>query len=229
MTLCAIIPARGGSKAIPRKNLVDFFGKPLLAWTIENCLRAKQIQSVYVTSDSEEILDVAKKFGATPIKRPEDISGDRASSESALLHAISVMSEKPHAIVFPQVTSPLRKPDDISDAIDLFQKEKYDSLFSAAVLEDFLIWEKNKEGELKSFNYDFRNRGRRQDRVPQYVENGSFYIFKTEILEKSENRLGGKIGMFLMELWQSFEIDEPHDLPMMSNLFETQVFKKFYS
>src|SRR3990172_8734101 len=93
MTTVVIILARGGSKGIPRKNIIDFCGKPLMAWTIEQCLAARGVDSVWVSSDSEEILDVGSAYGAYPIQRPEELSGDMATSESGWLHALEVIEK----------------------------------------------------------------------------------------------------------------------------------------
>lgn len=215
----AIIPARGGSKGIPNKNIIDFCGKPLMAWSILQAINTPEIDEVYVTSDSSEILEIARSYGAKGIVRPDDISGDRATSESAIEHALSVIDYQVDLALMLQATSPLRKPDDLGKAIRQFDEEKWDSAFSGGVLEDFLIWEKDEQGGLRSFNYDYLNRGRRQDRKAQYVENGSFYLFKPEILKKG-NRLGGHIGIYLMDFWQSFEIDNYEDLEFLRLLFE---------
>lgn len=222
----AVIPARGGSKGIPNKNIMDFCGKPLVAWSIIQALNTKDINSVFVTSDSDEILDVARKYGAEQIKRPSEISGDTATSESAVAHAVEVIDEQIDNIVMLQPTSPLRKSDDIEKALKLFETGGYDSLFSGALLEDFLIWEKNSDSFLVSCNYDHKNRGRRQERKPQYVENGSFYIFKPCVLS-SNNRLGDKIGIYFMDFWQSFEIDNPEDVELTSVLFALKL-KRLY-
>ncbi|NLW91140.1 MAG: acylneuraminate cytidylyltransferase family protein [Syntrophomonadaceae bacterium] len=220
MKTIAIIPARGGSKGIPGKNIMDFCGKPLIAWSILQAKHTPEIDEVYLTSDSNEILDIAKEFGASTIVRPADIAGDTASSESAIEHALSVIGNDVELVIMLQATSPLRKPDDLSKAIRQFREEKWDSAFSGAMLDDFLIWDLDQEGQLKSFNYDYLNRGRRQDRKSQYVENGSFYLFKPEILAQG-NRMGGKIGVYLMEFWQTFEIDNRDDIKLMEILFQT--------
>ena len=118
MKIVAIILARGGSKGISNKNIIDFCGKPLLVWTIEHCF-AGGIELVYVSSDSKEILNTGEKYGAKTINRPKDISGDAASSESGWLHALDIIENKIGNIdwVFaPQVTSPLRSKDDIYNA-----------------------------------------------------------------------------------------------------------------
>jgi len=222
MNVAAVIPARGGSRGIPRKNLVDFCGKPLVAWSIIQARDTPLINSVHVSSDSDEILAVSARYGAQTIKRPNEISGDTATTESALLHAWQTMPTKPDLLVLLQPTSPLRKPDDLQKALAQFQEQGWDSAFSGAVLLDFLIWEKDSRGTLRSFNYDYKNRGRRQDRQPQYVENGSFYLCKPDILQ-SGNRLGGRIGICLMDFWQSFEIDTSQDLEMSRLIFESKL------
>ena len=219
--IIAIIPARGGSKGIKGKNLMDFLGKPLVAWSIIQALSAKEIDEVFVSSDSDEILDISSKNGAKTIKRPDNISGDTATTESALQHAMGEIGDA-KSLILMQPTSPLRKRDDLSNAISQYLKEGCDSLFSGALLEDFLIWDKNEKGDLCSINYDYQNRGRRQDRTPQYVENGSFYIFKPEVL-KTGNRLGGKIGVYLMDFWQSSEIDSPEDVEIVKTLFSVNL------
>jgi len=223
MRVDAIILARGGSKGIPRKNIIDFCGKPLIAWTIEQCLQANAINSVWVSSDDEHILSIAKKYGAQLIKRPDDISGDKASSESGWLHATDYLESngiKTDLILAPQVTSPLRMSKDIERAIDKFVIEDLDSLFSASMTDDLYFWEKNTEGIMNSVNYDSNNRKRRQDFHEQIIENGSFYLFKQSILRSKNNRFGGKIGYVKMAFWQMFEIDNTEDLRMCSALMK---------
>ena len=131
MKFIAIILARGGSKGLPMKNIIDFCGKPLIVWTIEHCIQGG-VENVYVSSDNQEILDVSSNHGAIPLQRPENISGDLASSESGWMHALDVIERK-HGVVdwilAPQVTSPLRKPNDIRKAIKTASFGKYDSFF----------------------------------------------------------------------------------------------------
>jgi len=221
MKTVAIVLARGGSKGIPRKNLVDFCGKPLLVWTLEQCLTARGIDSVWVSSDSTEILEVSQSKNAKAIERPEHLSGDTASSESAWLHALEVIEKEEgevDLVVAPQVTSPLREPLDIERAIDLFASGQYDSLFSGSPAEDLCIWERFPDGRLESVNYDWRNRKRRQDHSPQYIENGSFYLFYPQTLRDHNNRFGERIGMVEMEFWKSFEIDSPETLRLCEAL-----------
>lgn len=225
--IVAIIPARGGSKGIPKKNLIDFCGKPLVSWTIEQALAVKTISTVWVSSDSKQILNVAKYSGANTISRPKSLSTDIATTESTWIHALNVIEEKTGTVdivIGLQPTSPVREPKDIEKAIKIFEKSKCDSLFSAAKIDDFYIWQKKKK-KLTSLNYDYQNRGRRQDFTKQYVENGSFYIFKPQILKKFNNRLGGKIEISLMEFWKSFEIDSFEDIELCETLMKHYILK----
>jgi N-acylneuraminate cytidylyltransferase len=215
MKSVAIILARGGSKGIHQKNIINFCGKPLLAWTIEHCLDGG-VDLVYVSSDADEILATGKKYGAHSIKRPEELSSDEATSESGWLHALEVIENikgKMDWILAPQVTSPLRTSTDIRRGLDVAASGKYDSLFSCSIAEDLFFWE-DRAGSLESINYDWHNRKRRQDIPGQFIENGSFYLFRPEVLRQNNNRFGGKIGVVEMEFWKMFEIDSREDLRM---------------
>lgn len=219
--IVAVIPARGGSKSILKKNIVDFLGKPLLAWSVEDAKDSKFIDNVYVSTDSKEIGRVAKEYGAKVIWRPKEISGDFSLSEDALKHALEEIykqsAEKIDYVVFLQATSPLRETKDIDNAIEKIIAEKADSLFSGAEIGDFFIWRRTKD-RLESVNYDYKNRKRRQDFGEQFVENGSVYVFKPEVLLKYDNRLGGKIAISEMEFWKSFEVDDFGDLQFCQEL-----------
>ncbi len=223
MNTVAIILARGGSKGIPKKNIIDFCGKPLIAWTIENCIQGGAT-SVWVSSDSDEILEVGKNFGAKSIKRPDAISDDFASSEVAWKHAIeyieSTTNEKIDWVLAPQITSPLRESKDIKLGIEKALSGDCDSYFACSIAEDLFFWQRNGDGNLDSVNYDWRNRKRRQDIAEQYIENGSFYLFTPSVLMENNNRFGKKIGYVEMEFWKMFEIDSLEDLRMCSALMK---------
>ena len=230
MKITAIILARGGSKGLPHKNILNFCGKPLISWTIENCFDAG-INSVWVSSDSEEILEISKNSGAQLLKRPNSISNDNSTSEEAWLHAInhieSLQNNKIDFVFAPQVTSPLREAKDIINAIKIIEEQKLDSLFSSSIVEDLFFWEKNSGGMLESVNYDWKNRKRRQDISEKFIENGSFYFFKPNILKSNNNRFGGKIGLVKMEFWKMFEIDSKEDFKMCSALMNEFLIKKY--
>ena len=229
MKIISIIPARGGSKSIPKKNLIDFMGKPLIAQTIEQSLSTSMINRTIVSTDCQEIAGVATKHGAEIFKRPDSISGDEASTESAMMHVLNTLKEKenyiPEIVVLLQATSPLRKKNDIKNAIDYFIDNKADSLISGAQFEDFLFWEKNNKNWL-AVNYNPQNRMRRQDRKPQFVENGSIYMFKPDILYKFNNRIGGKMLLFQMEFWQTWEIDTYDEIDLLTFYFKKHLYRE---
>lgn len=219
----AIIPARGGSKGIPGKNIRPVGGRPLLAYTIEHALRTPAISRVIVSTDDPQIARIAAEYGAESVRRPADISGDLATSESALLHVLDHLRDsegyEPELVVFLQATSPLRRPDDIARAIDTLIAERADSLFSAAPMHGF-VWRRGCDGdrEPRSLSYDHRNRPTRQAAPEDFVENGSIYITRPSILRDCGNRLGGRIGVHLMDPLDSFQVDEPEDLELMELL-----------
>jgi N-acylneuraminate cytidylyltransferase len=208
----AIITARGGSKGIPGKNIKSLGGKPLIAHSILDALEAQQVDRIYVTTDDPEIAQVSTDYGASIIHRPAELANDTASSESALIHALTEIEKSginPELIVFLQCTSPLRTGLDIDRAIEQMRAENADSLLSVSPSHRFL-WQKV-DNEAQSINYDYRDRPRRQDLNPQYMENGSIYIFKPWVLKELNNRLGGKISLFVMDEDQSWEIDSLQD------------------
>ena len=225
--ITAIILARGGSKGIPNKNILNFVGKPLVAWSIIQAKLTKEIDEVYISSDSDKILDIAESYGAKKIKRPDGISGDHAKSEEAILHALEVIGDKHKCIIMLEPTAPLRKPDDLSNAINLFIKNEWDSAFSSAELQDFLIWKKDENGKLVGVNYDYKIQEPRHLRDMEYVENGAIYIFKPEIMINELNRFGGDIGMIPNQFWQSFEIDEKDDWEFVELIFKNYLLSEY--
>lgn len=228
MNLHAVIPARGGSKAIPGKNVVDFFGHPLLAWSIDCARRCAAVEKVWVSTDDPAIAEVSRRYGASVIDRPASLSGDTASSESALIHAASVISQSadcnPSHLLFLQPTSPLREACELEQAVKTFERDSLDSLFSAAPAEDFCLWS-CRAGKLSSLNFDYLKRGRRQDRPDDevWIETGSFYITSVAGLVGAENRLHGKIGMQPVETWKAFEIDSLAGLDLCRAIFSAKL------
>lgn len=219
MNTVAIIPARGGSKGVPRKNLCPLAGKPLIVHSILDAKEAKLIDRVYVSTDDSEIAGISKLYGAEVIQRPAELATDTASSEVALLHALTEIEQAgcfPELVVFLQCTSPIRTGGDIDGAIAQLMSENADSLLSVSPSHRFL-WEQA-EGSAKSINYDYRQRPRRQDMSPQFVENGSLYIFKPWVLKSLGNRLGGKISLFIMSELASRDIDSVLDFEMVEFL-----------
>lgn len=222
MKTLAIIPARGGSKGIPRKNLKPVAGKSLIAWSIEAALAAHLVDRVVVSTDDAEIAAVSKKWGAEIIDRPPELSGDTASSESALMHTLNELKHRkayePDLVVFLQATSPYRAAADIDGAVNLLMRKDYDSVFSAYPGHFTGRWSVDESGCAQALNFDPVNRPRRQDRPVEYLENGSIYVFKPHLLQTTGARMGGRIGIYPMPIERSFQIDAPEDLELMDRL-----------
>ena len=161
---------------------------------------------------------MAKKFGAKIIKRPKNISNDKASSESAWQHAIDIIKKKYeiNTVVGVQPTSPIRNNDHFDKAIKLYNKKRFDSLFSSTKIQDINIWKYKKNNLIA--NYDFKKRKRRQDISNNYLENGSFYIFNVKKFQKNNNRLFGKIGTYQMDKKYSYQLDDYVDLKIIKSL-----------
>jgi len=227
--IVAIIPARGGSVGIPKKNMISLCGKPLLGWTIDHALNTKEIDEVYVSTDDNKIAEYAISRGVQVIKRPAEISGGDADSESAIQHALidinTTTGSNPDIVIFLQATSPLRKNDDISEALNLFRNAEADSLFSSSIMADLTIWNKNNAG-WESINFDYKNRKTRQAAPTQFVENGSIYIFHPELLTQTGNRLGGNIESYIMAPWQLHEIDVKEDVELIEYYMEKYIIGK---
>ena len=222
-TILVLIPARAGSKGIPGKNLVHLGGVPLLSWSIEQARATPAVDRVVVSTDGSDIADEARKWGAEVVRRPPELSGDEATSESALLHALDTLRSsedyEPDLVMFLQATSPLRRRTDLADALDIFEREEADSLFSASSAHGF-VWRQGPglgDG-LRALTYDPDRRPRRQEIGEDLVENGSIYIFRPKILREYGNRLGGKIAVFPMHPLDSYQIDEPADLELFEQL-----------
>lgn len=219
----AVIAARGGSKGIPHKNLLDLCGKPLIAWTVEQARAARGVDVVAVSSDSDQILAAAEAAGAVGVRRPDDISGDLASSESAWLHALEAIDERMgrfERIVALQATSPIREPGDIETALATFDRDHLDSLLSVCEVEDYFNWRIGANGP-EPINYDYRNRRMRQQIEKRYLENGSFYVLIPSLLREQNNRLGGKIGFHVMERHKMFQIDRPEDVKLCAAIMRS--------
>ena len=141
-TIC-IIPARGGSKGIPNKNIIDFCGKPLIYWSIKQAQDSKCFKKIWVSSDDEKILKISDRYGAEIIKRPKNISGDKSSSESSWLHALNYIRKKKFKVdlIFsPQVTSPLRTKYDIIRSIKLYGEFGNKNVFFLKKVLKIILW-----------------------------------------------------------------------------------------
>ena len=207
--IVALILCKGNSKGVKNKNIKPFSGKPLMYWTIKSLKDSKMINKIYISSESEKILNYAKQHKIITIKRPKILSHPKSKSEEAIYHAIKAIKSNFDYIVFPQVTSPLRPKDIFDKSLKYFFKKKFDSLFSANIPSKIFLWQKNKNIILPKYNIN--KRPMRQDIKNVFLENGSFYIFKKKGFMKFKNRLFGKIGAYLMNKKYSYDIDEELD------------------
>ena len=211
MKIVSLILARGGSKGIPKKNIIDVNGKPLLYYTANASLNSN-VNATWVSTDCAEVKNVAVDIGCRVIDRPEDISGDKSKSDDALVHFAENVDFD--ILVFIQPTSPLLKSSDINKG--LHKMQNYDSVFS--VTKEHWVPRWTKDGN--SFNWDINNRPMRQDVNETYIENGAFYITTKNQLLKSKLRYGGRIGMIEMPLHRSFQIDTYDDLKLIGKLLK---------
>jgi CMP-N,N'-diacetyllegionaminic acid synthase len=215
----AIIPARGGSKGIPKKNITSLAGKPLVAWTIEQALKSTYVDMTIVSTEDPEISRISKKYGAQVIDRPKELAKDDSPTFDAILHAINHLRERGESfdiIILLEPTSPLRKEDDIDNAIDLFIRnyEKADSLVSVGEvhLENPWIMKEIRDGYVKPFIEPKNNIYQRQQLPPVYFPYGVVYLSKIEALEKKKTFYQDKTIAYFIERWQNYEIDDSCDL-----------------
>lgn len=226
MKYLIIIPARGGSKGIPRKNLVNLNKEPLIAHTIKVALETSSIVQdthVVVSTDDEEIKQISQKLGAdVPFLRPNNLSGDFSPSVEYVNHAIEFFSSKgktPENIIILQPTSPLRITDDVLSAIKLFNKLKEDTLISAyedQTLNDKIMY--TLDGNYGAPLNLLHNIGtRRQDDDAILVRNGAIYISKVKYLKDNRNLVSERPIIYLMPKSRSINIDTPEDLLLAEN------------
>lgn len=211
--VCAVIPARGGSKGVPRKNLQFVGGESIIARAVHTLQDVENIGAVFVSTDDDEIAHLAREAGAAVIDRPADLAGDLASSESALIHALGQVAGRddlPQVTVFVQATSPFIDPDDIADAIDLVLADECDVAFSVT-RSDAHLWRHGLRGP-EGVNHDPALRRRRQDREPEFLETGAFYVMNTRGFLEAGHRFFGRLRFVEVDARNAIEIDTEDDL-----------------
>ncbi|MDT0190173.1 acylneuraminate cytidylyltransferase family protein [Rothia terrae] len=220
MRVLCVIPVRGGSKGIPRKNLKPIAGKPLVSWTIEQALAAKEALAgqhevdVVVSTDDAELADIAREYGAeVPFMRPAELAEDTTATEPVIEHAIEFFIQagrRPDAVMLLQATSPVRLPGTLDRAIKQFAESGSDSMVGVIPIGPF-IWAATNP---PTAQYEVMARPRRQELTREtfrYRENGSMYITKTEIYEQYHNRLAREIELFMLDEIEGVDIDAPID------------------
>lgn len=223
-TFLAIIPARGGSKRLPRKNVLPLAGKPLIAWTIEAALNSKLVDKVLVTSDDDEILKVSESFGAATIKRPAELAQDTSTSFDAVKHTIE-NTEKFDYIVLLQPTSPLRTSQHIDEAIQLLESKNADAIVSVTEMEHSPLWANTlpENGSMTGFLRDDLLNTRGQDLETFYRLNGAIYICRTDkLLEAGSFFIKENIYAYKMSQTSSIDIDTELDFKWAEFLCENQ-------
>lgn len=215
--IIALITARGGSKGLPKKNIIPLNGKPLICWTIDAAIKSNCISSVYVSTDDNEIKEVSKKSGAECIDRPKELATDTSSSEEVVLHAIEYFKSirlPVKTIVLLQPTSPLRTSHDIDEALEVFHRKNAKlvlSVFQPAHT-PIKAYISNESGELKGLYAEEAPYMRRQDLPIAFQPNGAIYIFDS--LNFMENRYfpRTKVFPYIMSEQDSVDVDTLDDL-----------------
>lgn len=215
-TFLAIIPARGGSKRLPRKNVLDLGGKPLIAWSIEAGLKSRYIDKVIVTSDDDEILHIAKEWGADTIVRPDNIANDTATTFDVVKHTMD------HSLAFDyiillQPTSPLRNEIHIDEAIELLIKKDANAIVSVCETDHNPLWSNTlpEDGNMSNFIREEIKNKRSQDLEKYYRLNGAIYICKTDKLREEKTFfIKNNIFAYQMDKKSSVDIDDEIDFQL---------------
>ena len=215
MRILCVVPARGGSKGVPGKNLRTVAGKPLLVWTVEQALAARPALDVVVSTDDEQIAEAARAAGAAvPFLRPPELAQDTTPTEPVVRHALEAAraaGAAPEAVMLLQATSPVRLPGTIDRAVAEFEATGVDSLVGVVPQAPFL-WT---PGERPTAAYDVTARPRRQDLTPEamrYRETGSLYLTRSWVYDELDNRIGGRVGLFVMDEVEGSDVDTELDL-----------------
>jgi len=216
MSVIAFIPARGGSKSIPGKNIKNFCGKPLIYWNLLALEKSELVDEVVVATDSEKIFEKVEEFNFSKVKlykRSAENAQDHSTSEAIMLEYINYAKlASSDTFMLVQATSPFTRTEDFNNGLNLMSK--YDTVFACAKIKRF-IW--NKEGI--PLNYDHNNRPRRQDFDGTFMENGAFCISSVSDIINHNNRISGNIGICEMAEYTFVEIDEVEDWIMAEQLF----------
>jgi len=212
----AIIPARGGSKGIPKKNIVPLGDKPLIAWTIEAALNASSVDEVYVSSDSDEILEISRHFGSRILKRPSELAGDRVMTVPVIDHVLEHLGSDYgfSYIALLQPTSPFRSAQDIDNAMAKMQATDADALISVRIPEESPLkaFQVNSNGYLSGIVNDKYPFCPRQELPITYLANGAIYLIKSDIFQEYHVLMPPKTICYKMRNEMGVDIDTLDDL-----------------
>lgn len=215
-TVLALVPARGGSKGLPGKNVRPICGKPLIAWSIEKAKLSKYLDMVLVTTDALDIADIAKRYGAyVPYLRPAELATDRSSTYEAIRHALDYLRDQERRtfdyVVLLEPTSPLRENDDIDRMLEqlVARSAEFDSIISVGEVEEHPSIVKRLNGPyLDPFCPELQLTTRRQDNEPAYFPYGVAYIAKTDALLAENTFYTKRCTYFKIKRYQNYEIDD---------------------
>jgi N-acylneuraminate cytidylyltransferase len=222
--ITAVIPARGGSKGVLKKNIRLLNGKPLITYTIEAAKNSKFLDSILVATEDEEIASIAKKSNVDIVMINPEMAQDKSPLDPVYEYTIREVEKrgkKTDVAMLLQPTSPLRDEENIDGAIQTFFRKNADSLVSAKIYQGFL-WSEDGNGA-RPLNYDPKNRPLRQERSPLYREQGAIYMTKKELLFNEHCRLGGKVALYVMSDEKSANIDSIKDFEKVEKLLENQI------
>lgn len=219
MQTIAVIPARGGSKGIPLKNIREVAGKPLIGWVIEACLRANSVDRTIISTDHEGIAEVARNLGAeVPFMRPEELAGDLVTLDPVIYHAVCAVEAESGStadvVLTVQPTCPLLRPDTIDRAVATLTSGGYDSVIMLKEIRH-LYWRRVNG----SFEPLFAVRANRQELEPLYPETGAVFASRRSIMTP-ENRLGTNIGHVIGSEEEAIDIDTEIDLKLAELVIE---------
>jgi len=222
MKIISFIPVRSGSKGIPGKNLIQINHKPMLEYTITASLKSKFVNRTIVCTEDTKLAKISEKLNAEVIMRPKKFATSKILAEPSLELTLNHLKTQenyiPDMIVFLQNTSPLRNEKDIDGAIKLMKKG-YDSIISGFKIHSYSWIQKN--NLIKPLNYDFKNRGQRQDDKYEILqENGAMFITTYDSFMKTKRRISGKIGFYRMPIERSYNIDTLEDLKDIRNFLK---------
>ena len=229
--ILGLIPARGGSKGLPRKNIKPLLGKPIIAWTIEQALASKYLDRVVVSTDAKEIAEISKKYGAeVPFMRPKELAEDKAKGMDVVLHTIDWLKENDKRkhydlIMLLQPTSPLRIKEDIDNSIELLFLKEAKAIVSVCEVDHHPLWANTlpKDGCTKDFiRKEIMNKNRQE--LPIYYRlNGSIYLAYCNYIKEKESFFGEKTFAYIMPRERSIDIDDEIDFELAEILMKDEL------
>lgn len=223
MKILAVIPARGGSKGVPKKNIKLLGGKSLVAHAIECAKKAKKITNIAVTSDDDDVIEIARDYGVNAIKRPDSLATDSSNVITAVQHVLETIQEDIDILVLLQPTSPLRTPKDLDNVIDLLMSnDDINGVISVVPFDDChpaRMYNIDKESNLSTY-IDNGETLRRQDLSPVYYRNGCFYAVRVDAFLKEQSFMVKNKKGYVMDVNWLANIDSPRDFKIAELLYE---------